>query len=735
MGKTITCQRLVREVEQRLPAEADWPQPLYFDLRKLTGLRQGGVPTLERLVDECIQRGWATGADLPTAKELIARSRDHAQLWVFDGLDEALVHLTEVDGQAFTRELLRLQPLAGHGSHPHTRVLISCRTHFFRTLRDQNQHFTGQERDGASAADYRALLMLPLGEAQIRGYLQHALPDINADAMLELVRSVHNLGELAERPFTLKLIGEFIPQIEQWRAQGKPVFGVTLYRQMVRRWIDRDNGKHHLRPEHKERLMAHLAAWMWQRGQRSIEARELEPWFHAWLDSQPDLRLRYRDVGADKLEEDLRTATFLVREDGPDAGGFRFAHSSMQEFFLAAHLIEGVQRQERERWALPRVSRETLQFLAQLFMEQGSSSAALLNTLGDWRAPYLVQASEQWLAYALAAIEKGWPAPAMAGADLRGADLQGWHFKGRSEAAPLDLRGACFAGANLRETVWRDVGLDEADFQQADLARTEWWRVQAPVLNAEQSRVDGACFRQVQWPGSRWAGSSGVSPYFLLCEPPLPFRSGDGHAPGIPSALPPSQRLAWQLHAQGHSANACVFSPDGQRALSAGGGNTLKLWEVASGRCLATWRGHEGGVSSCAFSPDGRQALSAGWDGTLRLWAVSEQEGGRCLATWRGHEGWVMSCAFSPDGRQALSAGWDGTLRLWAVSEQEGGRCLSVHTPLPNGNAVVWSGDGRRLISASAEAWRWLSVQVQDADGEVQGLWPAERLVQLPFNA
>ena len=37
----------------------------------------------------------------------IVGSRSHAQLWVFDGLDEALVHLTEVDGQAFTRELLR----------------------------------------------------------------------------------------------------------------------------------------------------------------------------------------------------------------------------------------------------------------------------------------------------------------------------------------------------------------------------------------------------------------------------------------------------------------------------------------------------------------------------------------------------------------------------------------------------------------------------------------------------
>ena len=234
MGKTICCQRLVREIEERREAAhaqgqaTALPQALYFDLRKLTQLRSAAVPTLPQVIDECVQRGWAAACEKPSAAELIERSQAHALLWVFDGLDEALVHLSERQGQQFTQELLRLQPLSGHGSHPLTRVLISCRTHYFRTLREQNSHFTGQERGDRAGADYRALLMLPLGDTQILGYLQHALPGIDPQATLALVQSVHNLGELAERPFTLRLVSEFIPQIEHWRAQGRPVYGVTL---------------------------------------------------------------------------------------------------------------------------------------------------------------------------------------------------------------------------------------------------------------------------------------------------------------------------------------------------------------------------------------------------------------------------------------------------------------------------------------------------------------------------
>ncbi|MBI2900103.1 MAG: hypothetical protein HYY17_07950 [Planctomycetes bacterium] len=75
------------------------------------------------------------------------------------------------------------------------------------------------------------------------------------------------------------------------------------------------------------------------------------------------------------------------------------------------------------------------------------------------------------------------------------------------------------------------------------------------------------------------------------------------------------------------------------------------------------WR-HAGAVESVAFSPDGKRALSGSDDATLKLWEV---ESGKEIATWKGHEKEVSSVAFSPDGKRALSGSEDNTLKLWEV--------------------------------------------------------------------
>jgi WD40 repeat protein len=65
-----------------------------------------------------------------------------------------------------------------------------------------------------------------------------------------------------------------------------------------------------------------------------------------------------------------------------------------------------------------------------------------------------------------------------------------------------------------------------------------------------------------------------------------------------------------------------AISPDGRRLLSGGFDNTVRLWDVASGKELRKLEGHTGAVYGVAFSRDGRRAVSASQDSTVRLWGL-----------------------------------------------------------------------------------------------------------------
>ena len=62
-----------------------------------------------------------------------------------------------------------------------------------------------------------------------------------------------------------------------------------------------------------------------------------------------------------------------------------------------------------------------------------------------------------------------------------------------------------------------------------------------------------------------------------------------------------------------------MFSPDGERIVSASGDGTVRVWDVASRAEFLVLRGHEGRVYTAAFSPDGERIVSGSDDHTVRV--------------------------------------------------------------------------------------------------------------------
>ncbi|MDH6104584.1 trypsin-like peptidase domain-containing protein [Anabaenopsis tanganyikae CS-531] len=154
-----------------------------------------------------------------------------------------------------------------------------------------------------------------------------------------------------------------------------------------------------------------------------------------------------------------------------------------------------------------------------------------------------------------------------------------------------------------------------------------------------------------------------------------------------------------------YGVDSVAFSPDGQTLASGSYDNTIKLWDVATGRSIATLTGHSSWVRSVAFSPDGQTLASGSWDTTIKLWDVAT---GRSIATLTGHSRFVTSVAFSPDGKTLASGSGDETIKLWDVATGRSIATLTGHSSWVR--SVAFSPDGQTLASGSVDGtikiWR-----------------------------
>ena len=121
----------------------------------------------------------------------------------------------------------------------------------------------------------------------------------------------------------------------------------------------------------------------------------------------------------------------------------------------------------------------------------------------------------------------------------------------------------------------------------------------------------------------------------------------------------------WDLESDSDEVSSVSFSPDGKTLASGSADQTIKLWDVTTGKEIRTFQGHSRSVLSVSFSPDGKTLASGSYDNTIKLWDVTT---GKEIHTFQGHSAGVWSVSFSPDGKTLASGSADETVILWNVN-------------------------------------------------------------------
>jgi len=171
-----------------------------------------------------------------------------------------------------------------------------------------------------------------------------------------------------------------------------------------------------------------------------------------------------------------------------------------------------------------------------------------------------------------------------------------------------------------------------------------------------------------------------------------------------------------------------AFSPDGRFLATGSQDNLVRLWDVATGKELRRFVGHENWVQHVAFSPDGRTVASSSSDWTVRLWeVVTGKQRGRVT----GQRSMVTPLEFSPDGRFLALGGIDKLIHIHSLVEEKEVQRFSGHDGTVS--CLAYSRDGRRLFSGGVDTtvlvWDVSNLAERRAEakrlaaGEAEALW------------
>jgi len=373
------------------------------------------------------------------------------------------------------------------------KVIVTCRTSFFKDQADIDRLHTGTELYELlhRHKTYQVVFLQGFSGDQIEEYLSRYYREDWVE-LFSALSEHESLKSLTHRPILLNMIVHTILNPESLNNLST----ARLYDKYIGIWAKRDDWRCELTPQQRMSISQALAFELLRQGRSCIHHKELLSTLPSYLGTgfNPDILEQYG--------YEVRTCTFL-RNDLQ--GFYSFVHKSFAEFLAARYLLDELSRGNIYALAAP-LPREAIDYFCQLVSDREEEYLPYIWDClagGDEKngdvAYQRINAVAAYIAHKcggeLANLDLSF-ASFPDNTSLQSACLQGTSLR-KAKGRALSFEGANLNGADLREVVFqgcvfRRANLREADFRGADLTECDF--TGADATGADLRR---ACLKSV----------------------------------------------------------------------------------------------------------------------------------------------------------------------------------------------------------------------------------------------
>ena len=186
----------------------------------------------------------------------------------------------------------------------------------------------------------------------------------------------------------------------------------------------------------------------------------------------------------------------------------------------------------------------------------------------------------------------------------------------------------------------------------------------------------------------------------------------------------PGQNAEEPVVLSGHrgAINMALFTPNGERVVTASVDHTARLWDAQTGDVIRVFEAHQGPLYCLAVSADGRMLVTGAQDNTLRLWDIPLP---RPIQWLPAHEGAAAGLALFPDASSLISVGTDHKLRLQPLQGEQPPAVRDGHaagvtsSAVRNDNSMLATGDANGVVLLWSPVIEQPQSEIGAHDGEV----------------